>query len=215
MTDKLNRLTQSSGYTINDVIKMSWKYYRSATGDNKDKRAKIDIKSARVIKRQNYEYNPSTKQFEQTGRDVKLEFMVTSDPKSYKKTDTIKNHKYPVTILIHDISKGIGSTFKWRTGGLKKPIFANPTMTSQQIGEKNIRNGCQMGFIYTQMWALKLHNLLYGRSYVNRPSKLNPKNIPFLDKHAWFIFKNIIPRLIGTDGGILAKAVYKNKEFGM
>ena len=145
--DQSNRLT-TKGLTIADVIKLSWRYYKSKDGDDKNKRAKLDIKSARVTRRNNYKYNPSTKSWEQVGRNIKLEFIVMSDPKSYKKTDTIKIHKYPVIFLIENIDKGIFSTFKWRTGSFKKPIIKNPSMTSQQIGERNIRNGIQMNFFF-------------------------------------------------------------------
>ena len=211
MADQSNRLTKSSGFTIADIVKLSWKYYRSKEGDNKNSRMKQDIKSARVVKRQNYEYNPSTKEWEQTGRDIKLEFIVMSDPKSYKKTDNIKIHKYPVTFLIHNLELGMFSTFKWRTGSLKKPIFSNPSMSSQQIAEKNIRNGVQLNFFYFLEFVLKTKNLLYGKCYATRPPvKTNPQNRIFFDKTSFFIVKFILPKLIGTNGGILANAVYKN-----
>ena len=211
MADQSNRLTKSSGFTIADIVKLSWKYYRSKEGDNKNTRMKVDIKSARVTKRQNYQYDPSTKQFEQTGRDIRLDFIVASDPKSYKKTDNIKIHKYPVTFIIHSLELGMFSTFKLREGGLKKPIFANPSMSSQQIGEKNIRAGIDMHFIYSLMFVYKKYNLLFGRNYTSRPPiKTNPKMIPYFGKHSWFIVKNILPKLIGTNGGILANAIYKN-----
>jgi hypothetical protein len=76
MADKQNRLTKYSGLTIADVIKVSWKYYRSKDGDNKDRRMKLDIKSAKVVQRKNYEYNHSTGQFEQTGRDISITFLI-------------------------------------------------------------------------------------------------------------------------------------------
>jgi hypothetical protein len=213
MTDKLNRLTKSKGLTMADVYRISKQYYKSAKGDDKKRRMRLDIKSAKVVRRVNYEYDPGSKEFVQTGRNVRLEFIVSSVPVSYKKTDNISIHKYPVTFLISDISKGIYSTFKWRTGGLKKPIFKNPSMSAQQIGEKNIRNGCQMQFVYELMWALKIHSLLYGRSYVTRPAKVtNPRNIPFLDKHALFIFEKVLVPLLGKNGGILAGTIIKGKK---
>ena len=148
MADQSNRLTKSSGFTIADIIKISWQYYKSTDGDNKASRAKVDILSAKCTARKNYEYNQSTKEWSQTGRDVRIDFIIKSDPKSYKKTDNIKTHKYPCTFLLHDIDSGIYSTFKWRTGSNKKPIFKNPTMTSAQIAEKNIRNGIQLNFFF-------------------------------------------------------------------
>jgi hypothetical protein len=211
MTDKLNRLTKSSGLTINDVIKLSWKYYKSSSGDNKDKRMKIDVKSARLTLRQNYEYNQSTKQWEQNGRDVKIEFIVQSDPKSYKKTDNIKIHRYPCTFLIHDIDSGINSTFKWRTSSLKSPIFKKPGMTAQQIAEKNIRNGIQMNFFFYLEFILKTKNLLYGRCWANRPPVvMNPRGYIFFDKTSWFIVKKYLIRMLQTNGGIVKSTLIKN-----
>jgi len=211
MADQSNRLT-TKGLTIADVIKLSWRYYKSKDGDDKNRRSKLDIKSARVTRRNNYEYNPSTKSWEQTGRNVKLEFIVMSDPKSYKKTDNIKVHKYPVTFLIDSIDKGIFSTFKFRTGSLKKPIIKNPAMTSQQIGERNIRNGIQMNFFFFLEFILKKHNLLFGRCYANYPpNKTNPKGMIFFDKTSWWIIKNILIKLLGTDGGKLKTSLYKNE----
>ena len=32
MADQSNRLTQSTGFTIKDVVRMSWKYYKSPEG---------------------------------------------------------------------------------------------------------------------------------------------------------------------------------------
>ena len=213
MADQSNRLTKSSGFTIADIIKISWQYYKSTDGDNKASRAKVDILSAKCTARKNYEYNQSTKEWSQTGRDVRIDFIIKSDPKSYKKTDNIKTHKYPCTFLLHDIDSGIYSTFKWRTGSNKKPIFKNPTMTSAQIAEKNIRNGIQMGFIFHQMWALKVHNLLFGPNYTSRPAiQTNPKNIPFFDKHSYYIAKNILIPMLQRNGGILKNALSKNKD---
>ena len=212
MTDKSNRLTKSSGYTIADVVKMSWKYYRSSKGDDKNKRMKVDVQSARVVSRKNYEYDPSTKTWIQTGRDVRLDFIVASDPKSYKKTDSIKIHRYPVTFILHSLDLGMNSTFRWRTGSLKKPIFKNPMMSSQQIAEKNIRNGIQLNFFFYLEFVLKTKNLLFGKCYATRPPiQVNPQNKIFFDKTSFFIVKNILPKLIGLNGGILANALYKNK----
>ena len=35
MADQSSRLTQSSGFTIKDVVRMSWKYYKSPEGDDR------------------------------------------------------------------------------------------------------------------------------------------------------------------------------------
>ena len=210
MADQSNRLTKSSGYKLIDIIRISRQYYKSSKGDDKAKRSRMDVINARITNRNNYEYNASTKTWEQTGRNVRIDFLVKTDPISYKKTDNIKVHKYPVTFLIEDINLGIYSTFKWRTGGLKKPIFKNPSLSSKQIAERNIRNGCQMQFVYDLMWVLRKHNLLFGRSWVTRPPvKTNPKHIPFMDKHAWFITSKFLVRMLGKDGGIVKSSLIK------
>jgi hypothetical protein len=211
MTDKLNRLTNDPGkFTIRDIIKISKQYYKSATGDDKKARSKLDIKSAKITARKNYTYDPSEKRWIQTGRDVLLSFIVSSQPISYKKTDTINTHKYPVFFLIHDVEKGIDSTFKWREGGLKKPIFAKQGLSSVQVANANIRNGTQLQFFFDSEFALKKHNLLYGRCWANRPpTKTNPKMIPFFGKHAWTICSSILIRMLGVDGGIVKKYITK------
>jgi hypothetical protein len=211
MADQSNRLTKS-GLTMVDVYKISKKYYKSAKGDDKKARMKLDIKSAKVVKRNNYQYDFSLGKFVQTGRDVKLEFIVTSDPVSYKKTDNIKLHRYPVIFLIHNIELGVNSTFRLREGSLKKPIFKNVSMTTQQIGEKNIRAGIDMHFVYSLMFAYKKHGILFGRNFTSRPPvKTNKKMIPYFGKHSLFIFERILVRMIGTNGGILAGTNVKNK----
>ena len=203
MTDKLNRLT-TSGLTLKDVYRISKQYYKSEKGDDKKARYKLDVKNARVTARQNYEYNRENKVWEQTGRDVRIDFLVQTEPISYKKTDNIKIHKYPVTFLIHNISKGINSTFKWRTGSLKKPIFPKPGFDSKKVAELNIRNQVQLQFFYQSQFALKKHNLLFGRNWATRPPvKTNPKLIPFFDKHALFIFEKFLIRMLGEDGGVI------------
>mgnify|MGYP000962522708 CR=1 FL=1 len=210
MADQSNRLTKSSGYSIVDIIRISRQYYKSPKGDDKAKRARMDVTNARVTNRNNYEYNPSTKSWEQTGRNVRIDFLIKTYPISYKKTDNIKVHKYPVTFLIEDINLGIFSTFKWRTGSLKKPIFKNPSLSSKQIAEKNIKNQVQLQFVYDLMWVLRKHNLLFGRSWVTRPPlKTNPKMTPFFDKHAWWIVSKFLVRMLGKDGGIVKASLIK------
>lgn len=212
MSDKLERLV-TSGYTIKDIINISHKYYKSKIGDDKKSRAKTDVINAKIVSRNNYDYNPSTKVWEQTGRDVKIEFLIKTNPVSYKKIDNIKIHKYPITILVHDIDKGINSTFKWRTGSLKKPVFSKPGMDSKKIAERNIKNGVQLQFFYHLEWVLKKYNLLYGRCWATRPPvKTNPKHIPYFDKHMYFIVQNFLVRMLQEDGGIILKTIIGHKK---
>ena len=51
--------------------------------DDKASRMRKDVNSARMVVRQNYTFNQSTKRWEQSGREVKLVLIVVSKPKSY------------------------------------------------------------------------------------------------------------------------------------
>lgn len=205
-----HRLTKGN-LTIREVLGMSMYYYRKY--DNKAERAKMDIISGKLVKRQNYEYDQSTKTWTQTGRDVKLEFLVRSDPISYKKSDTIKVHKYPVTILIHDVAKGVDSSFKWRTGSLKKPLFSKPGMDSQKIAEKNIRNGVQLNFFFYLEYVLWKYGLLFGRNWATRPPiKTNPKMLPFFDKTSFFVMKKIVIPILTKNPQLLMDTSVKNED---
>ena len=208
--DKLNRLTKQ-GLTIKDIITISYQYYRSSKGDDKSKRSDLDIVSAKVTARKNYEYNRSSKSFEQTGRDIKFEFLCKSKPVSYKKTDSINIHKYPITILIHNIDAGLNSTFKIREGSLKKPIFKNTKMNSEQLANRNILNGVDLHFVYNLMFTYKQYNILYGINYTTRPPKFtNPKMIPYLGKHSWFIITKIMIPLLTVKAGLIKDSLFRN-----
>lgn len=207
------RLTEE-GITIADVIKWSYQYYKSAAGDNKDQRMKIDVKHARFVAKNNYDYNHSTQQWEQVGRDIMFEFLVMSQPTSYKRIDTLNKHYYPVTLLIHNFDKGLRSTFRWRTGSLKKPVFSKKGDNANQrkkIAHKNIKNQIQLNFFFYLEFILQQRGLLYGRSWANRPPrKTNPRGIIFFDKTALYIIKKIlIPLFRNKDFKLLIGKIYK------
>ena len=210
-----NKLT-NSGLTIVDVVRLSREYYKSDNGDDKAKRSKIDVKSAKLKKRNNLEYNHSTKTWEQTGRDVLFTFMVRSVPTSYKRTDSISQHYYPVYILLHKYEKGLESTFRWRTGSLKKPLFAKKGDSKSkrtQIANKNILNMVQLNFFFFLEYLLRANNLLYGRCYATRPPiKTNPKNKIFLDKTAWHVVNKLLsPLFANSDFKVNLNKVMMNK----
>jgi len=205
-------------FTILDIIQLSYKYYKLQSGDDKFKRAKLDVVNGRITKQHRFKYNRSTKQWEQQGQNVKIEFRIKTSPISYDRIDTLKYHYYPITFIIDDITKGIHSTFKWRTGSLKKPEFykkknynalAKKQLEKQKkqkkttkyllktpaqiIAEKNIKKGIQLQFFYELEWVLKNNNLLYGRCWATYPPiKTNPKHYIFFDKHAWYIVSKIL-----------------------
>lgn len=175
--------------------------------DNKEWRKNIDIVSSKLVARKNFKYNRSTKQWEQTGkRHVRFNFIVTSDPVSYEKIDTIKKHRYPVTVLFYDINLGFNSPFRWRTGSNKKLQVAKRGSSQQErkrIAENNIKNGVQPQFIFEIMWVANMWGLLFGpMTCLNKPPlKTNPYFWPFFDKHMLYILEKILNPL------------FQNKEF--
>jgi hypothetical protein len=210
--DKSNRLS-SKDITIREMLILSYEYYSKK--DDKAWRSKLDIKSARLNKRNNFKYNQKTHGWEQTGRDAKLTFMVKSDPVSYTRKDKLHFHYYPVVFLLHDVSKGIDSPFKWRTGSLMKPKFSRKGMSKDQrerIQEHNIKNGIQMQFFFELEFILKQFGLLFGVNWATYPPRItNPSGFPFFDKHAYFIATKIILPLIGRTGARLNQ-IWKNES---
>lgn len=213
---KNTRLT-NEGFTFKQVYRASYNYYKlKKIGDNKEKRMKLDIIGARLVSRKKLEYDRKEKQWIQTGRDIKVEFLCRSDPVSYKKRDTINTHKYPITVIIHDIDKGVDSTFKWRTGSLFKPKFVKAGMTKDQrikIEEYNIRKGIQLDFFFHLEWLLKKNNLLYGVNYAKTPPvKTNPKKKIYMDKHFLFIYKKILFKLLTTQKQLLKSVLNEERQ---
>ena len=177
----------------------SLKHYRGRV-DNKARRAMKDIKSAKLIMKNNFEYNRSTKTWEQTGRSSKLVIEVRTNPISYPTIDTINLHKYPITFEFKDIFMGPQTPFKWREGGLKKPVFKIPGKSPVDIANLNIKNGTQLQFFFEMMYVAKTNNLLWGVNYANRPPvQKNPKKLIYFGKHAYYAMKNIIIPLLTSD----------------
>lgn len=194
---------------LSKVYSDSLKYYKSKKVDDKKRRMKVDIVSARITMKNNFQYNRSTKTWEQTGRSSKLVIEVRSNPKSYKTIDTIKLHKYPITFEFENIYLGLGTAFRWREGGLKKPILKNGNMNSIQKANANIKNGTQLQFFFDMEFTAKTHNLLWGVCRVNRPAKIrNPKNLIFFGKHALYCLEKIVIPLL-TNNKML-RGVIKN-----
>ena len=181
------------------IINTSLISYRKQ--DNKKVRAKRDITKGKVTATNNYKYNPKTRSWEQTGREVKVSFLVTSQPESYKREDTVKNHIYPVTFLLRDVKMGLLSPFKWRTGSFKKVLFTKPGMSAAdrvKIANRNITNMRQLDFFFSLEALLNKFGLLWGPDTTNKkmPTKANPLQLPYFDKTAWVcVEKVLIPML--------------------
>jgi uncharacterized protein YajQ (UPF0234 family) len=200
LADLKRRLTQKD-ITLKEMLIISYDYYRKI--DNKEWRASVDVVNARLIRRFNFSYNQSKKLWEQTGRETKLLFTVKSDPKSYKKTDSLKFHYYPITVIFKDISRGINSPIKVRCGSLFKPKSIGKkginTETRKKLVEQDIKNGIEFDFFFHDMWVLHQFNLLYGRDWTNGPPrKVNPNLHPYFCKHLFFVCSKIILPLLSS-----------------
>ena len=217
MSDRLKK----GETTINQVLRLSHSLYRSEI-DNKRLRMKIDVRGCKVVARRGLTYNKATKEWEQTARELRIDFIVRSEPESYIKTDTVAVHKYPVTFLIKDYSLKLNSPFRWRTGGLKKWKNHKPATRhiyeakneaekdkirkekellkkeNLKITNLNIQNGLQGNFIFNLMWVLKQYGLLFGPlTCKNLPPKItNPTHTPYFDKTALYVAIRILPRIL-------------------
>jgi hypothetical protein len=205
------RLTKGD-ITLREMIVISYDYYRKR--DDKEWRASLDITNARLNYRSRFSYNQTKKQWEQTGRDCKFTFVVKSNPVSYKKIDSLRYHYYPVTFIVYDVSKGIDSPIKWRTGGLYKPKSIKKGIHADQrkkLVEQDIKNGTQLQFFLELEYILQQYGLLYGINWAGWPPRhTNPDFFPFFDKHAWFIASKILVPLLGKEG-LRLRQMWKNE----
>jgi hypothetical protein len=205
------RLTKKS-ITLSELISISYDFYRKK--DDKAWRSSQDIVNARISRRTNFKYNPGKREWEQTGRDVLIVFTVRSNPKSYKTNSKIKNRYYPISFLVHDVSKGINSPVKIREGSNFKPHFTKSGMTKQQretVEKRNITKGIQLQAFFDSQWVYKQYGILFGPCYAIRPPrKRNPDLIPFLSKHSFFCATKILLPLLGKEG-LKLKQLWKNE----
>jgi len=195
--------------TIEEVLILSEHLYKKGTIDNKKDRAKIDVTDAKITAKKNLIKKEG--KWIQSGREIKFEFIVRTDPKSYKKTDTVKIHRFPVTFVLREYHKGFQSAFKWRTGSLKKPLFPTKKISEAktvnaknrirkenlEIQNQNIRNGIQLQFFFNLEFILEKWGLLYGINWAEwSPNITNPDYIPFFDKHSYFCVTEILPKIL-------------------
>lgn len=187
--------------TLRQLYELSSTVYGTQV-DDKEARANIDIVSGKITTRNNFRWDRKTKTWEETGRASKLTFIVITNPTSYKKSDNLRIHKYPVIFWFKDISMGLDSPFRWRTGSQFKPRFPLKSASKEQkkkLLENNIKNGIQMQFFFELEFVSRLWGALYGRCRANRPpTKTNPKKLLYLDKHAWFLTNKIVIPLFNS-----------------
>ena len=211
------RRLKKGDITLKELFDLSYDYYRTKKIDDKRKRVKLDLVSAKITRRQNLEYNFSTRQWEQTNPyGVLFTFIVNSKPKSYKRIDNLKKHTYPVFFHFLDFSLGINSPVKLRTGSQfrwKKTPKGTSSSERVKIAENNIKRGIQADFIFGgDMWLFDKLQILYGRNTTNgKPPKIkNPKMLPYLDKTALFcVQKIIIPMFKQTQSPLMNKLFKK------
>lgn len=215
MNDKLTR----GNITLAEMIRISRDLFKSEKVDDKKKRAALDVVSAKVIATKNFTYNKVTKMWDDINRrSVKFEFMVKTDPMSYSHNDGLKYHYYPVVFLLYSIEDGVNSEFRYRSGSLKKPLFAPKGATAEQrkkIEIQNIRNGVDLGFFFNLEFALRSKNLLYGQCYATRAPKVtNPKKYVYLEKHSWAAVTKVLIYILNNPQAMskIKRLVYKNEE---
>ena len=210
--DKSSRLTKE-GLTIRQVLQASYKYYGTQV-DNKSARMKEDVVSARITSRRNMRKIKGN--WTQIGRNVKIVCLVKSSPTSYKRTDGLKYHYYPVTFLINNLSEGVDSTFKYRTGSEFKPSLDRKKITEEKtdkakkrarehnikLEKENIKKGIQLAFFFENMQVHQMRGLLYGRNTTNRtlPKNRNPKNLVYFDKTALLVVTKVIIPILNKLG---------------
>lgn len=209
--------------SLRELILLSISEYRKKTIDDKKERAKLDIRSGRVVFKKNLTYNQSIKGWEVTGREVRIDFIVKSVPISYDAKDNVNIHSYPITMVFRNWEKGFDSAIKIRVGAQKKPKFPTRHVSdagsvtqaktekekekirkakkaisdaNQKITDWNIRAGLQMGWFYNMSRVYAMYGILWGRDFTNGlPKHTNPHLIPYLSKHEYFICIKILPYL--------------------
>jgi len=192
-------------------ISKQW-YYKDY--DNKSKRMKLDVVGARLIIRKFFNYDPNVKlwKIEKEKKHIKFEFKVRSRPVSYKKTDTINTHIYPVVFVFYDLKKGLQSPFRWRTGSTKKVLFAKKGASKEErlkIDNANIKNGRQLDFFFKLEALLAWYGLLYGPNTTNKkmPTKANPDMIPYFDKTALYVIEKWLRHILSKKGITMIKNI--------
>jgi hypothetical protein len=208
-----NRLTNKD-WTIQEVLYISTQAYGGKV-DNKMSRKDVDVTGGRMTLKSNLKWDQTTKSWQQVGRDVKIVFKIKSQPISYHKTDTLKNHYFPVTFLIHNWELNFNSAFRWRTGSNfkwknnKQKISEGKTPAEKdriradnlKTTNLNIKRGLQGQFIFELMWVSRKEGTLFGpMTCLNRSPKItNPSMIIFFDKHALYCVMHLLPKMFANE----------------
>lgn len=187
------RKLKKGDITLGELYTLSKSLYEKEI-DDKEKRYKLDIKAVRLVKRNNYEYDKKSKKWVQINkRSIRFEFLIRSEPISYKKTDTLKAHFYPVIFVLYDVEIGMGASFRYRSGSEKvwlKPRKGASKKEITNIANKNIQNKIDAHFLFHLEAVLYEYGLLYGRNRTGYlPKKTNTDWFPYFEKHSLYIIE--------------------------
>jgi len=213
MGDFMPKRLRQPDITIRQLLELSYSVYGKEV-DDKKARAVLDVTDAKITYRNNLEEKKG--EWTQTGRNVKIVFRCKSVPFSYKKSDNVSPHIFPVTFLIRNIDEGVdsafkyrsGSNFKWKTTGQKISEGRNTAekdrirKKNKSVSESNIKNGIDAHFVFHLMNVLKHKRLLYGPDTTNgKLPKVTNKNLLFyFEKHSLYCLENfVIPMLNKPD----------------
>jgi hypothetical protein len=187
--------------TLKEVYQLTVDYYKTKKDISKS-RPVYSIKHMISEKAEKDATFDKEKGWTREGKSAKITFIVeckemvaTPD----KKSVAIKATEYPVVFIINDIGKKLESTFKWRTGGDREPIFQKAGMSlmeREHVTTTNRKNGVYLPFFFELEGVLPLYDLLEGKNFTNSPpKKTNPDLIPYFDKLALFVFENALINL--------------------
>ena len=204
--------------SIKELYVLSKQLYGNKV-DNKSRRARLDITSAKITNVRNFEYNKNEGKWKTIHkRSVKFEFIVRSKPTSYKKSDHVNIHKYPIIFLMNDIESGMDSSFRYRSGSEFKFISAPKgcdKVRRQKIEDQNIKNGIDVGFLMHLEAVLSAYGLLYGRNRAGRLPKItNPTLEVYFEKHSLYVLEHAIMPIMGNPTSLskIKSKLFKNED---
>jgi len=182
--------------SIRKLIKLTYQYFPSRI-DTKERDiiSRIKIKEIKtysgstnrkkfIIESSSYpQYNPYFTKKDSRGRE-------RGKQRAYK-------HKYDVTIQLDTLS--VDTTgIKLRTGADARWDFTSAGRPKKDSRGKikegtNVKRGLNGDFFFRLSYAYKKYGILFGRNWaVGAPTKTNPKQIPFLDKHALHVIETLV-----------------------
>jgi hypothetical protein len=206
MSDKLKK----GEITLKEVYQITVDYYTKFKSTVNLKALPYILKNIVAKAQGELQYDAEKLEWTGSNKALRIEFIVQTKDKvatKNKATFETKPHDYPVTFFINDISEGLDSTFKWRSGADVMPVFQRAGMSlmeRENITQQNYNNKVYLPFFFELEGVLPLYDLLEGHNHTKEPpKKTNPKLIPYFDKLALFCFENGIINLFNNPGILL------------